>query len=71
LEPQARARQGTDPFNQYSPDALSSNNNGQDPLQQLFQTISQLAQQAGEIEGGMGLTSLLSSASPLLGAMSA
>ena len=68
LEQQAQATQGTDPFNQYSSNALSSNNNGQsDPLSQLFHTISQLAQQAGQIENGMGLTSLLSSAGPLLG----
>jgi hypothetical protein len=66
-----QATQGTDPFNQYSSDALSSNNNSQDPLQQLLQTVSQLAQQAGQIESGMGLTSLMSSAGPLLGALMA
>lgn len=66
----AQGGQGTDPFNQLSSDAPSSNNNAQsDPLSQLFQTISQLSQQAGQIENGMGLTSLLSGAGPLLGAM--
>jgi hypothetical protein len=59
---------GTDPFNQLSSGALGGNNNTQsDPLSQLFQTISQLGQQAGQIEKGMGLTSLMSGAGPLLG----
>jgi hypothetical protein len=65
-----QATQGTDPFNQLSSDALSGNNNTQsDPLSQILQTISQLSQQAGQIESGMGLTSLLSGAGPLLGAL--